>query len=119
MWQLRPLIVKERFGRIRNEKLEMRNGGAAQKIMKRRGILDERYSRIVIPTEVEESFSFAVKCLHAYNEKREAPFHRERTKHGVSCKLLRAADMQKEYNKDPSTALGMTIREGGSLTSDV
>ena len=27
----RPLIMDESFARIRNEKLEMRNGGAAQK----------------------------------------------------------------------------------------
>ena len=53
-------------------------------------MLDERFSRIVIPTEVEESFSFAVKCLHEYNEKWEAPCHRRRIKYVVSCKLLRA-----------------------------
>ena len=37
----------------------MRSGGAAHKNMEAPRILDERYSRIVIPTEVEESFSFA------------------------------------------------------------
>ena len=35
----RPLIMDEIFARIRNAKLEMRNGGAAQKMMKRRSIL--------------------------------------------------------------------------------
>ena len=35
----RPLIMDESFARIRNAKLEMRNGGAAQKMMKRHGIL--------------------------------------------------------------------------------
>ena len=35
----RPLIMDESFARIGNAKLEMRNGGAAQKMMKRRGIL--------------------------------------------------------------------------------
>ena len=30
-------------------------------------------------------------------------------KYGVSSKLMRTADFQKEYNKDPSTTLGMTM----------
>ena len=38
--RLRPLIMNESVARIRNEKLEMRNGGAAHKIWKRRGVLN-------------------------------------------------------------------------------
>ena len=42
----------------------IRNGGAAHHHIMRPEMIDERYSRIVIPSEVEESFSFAVPCLH-------------------------------------------------------
>ena len=38
-WACYPLIPFESFARMRNEKCEMRNGGAAQIIMKRRRIL--------------------------------------------------------------------------------
>ena len=53
----RPLIPFESLACIRN-------GGAAHHHIMRPEMIDQRYSRIVIPSEVEESFSFAVTCLH-------------------------------------------------------
>ena len=53
----RPLIPFESLACIRN-------GGASQHNIKRREMIEQRFSRIVIPSEVEESFSFAVTCLH-------------------------------------------------------
>ena len=38
----------------------MRNGSAAHKNIEAPRVFDQRHSRIVIPTEVEESFSLAV-----------------------------------------------------------
>jgi len=37
-WMPRPWMADESFARMRNEKLEMRNGGAAHKIWKRREV---------------------------------------------------------------------------------
>ena len=53
----RPLIPFESLACIRN-------GGAVHHNIKRPEMIDQRYSRIIIPSEVEESFSFAVTCLH-------------------------------------------------------
>ena len=67
-------------------------------------------SRIVISSESEKSFSFAVK-----NRGEERDHGKHRTLCGVESRCFMQTALQRKTEtaneKDPSTALGMTIRE--------
>ena len=80
----------------------MRNGGAAHKNIEAPRVFDQRHSRIVIPTEAEEFFRWPY----------DAGLLDEKMGNTVrqGSAVIRN-DLSAEYNKDPSTSLGMTIRE--------
>ena len=69
-----------------------------------------RFPRTVISSVSEKSFSFAVKqCMRVNkNGKPDIPRMWE---YGVSCKRISRAGEEEDCNKDPSAALGMTMRK--------
>ena len=63
------------------------------------GSVRERYSRNVIPSEVEGSFSLAVRGRVSDSEKRETPY-REKVGGGASRKRLSEGVVEKGDEKD-------------------
>ena len=59
-----------------------------------------------------ETFFVGGQTVYACERKREACLSTDR-EYGVSCKRISRAGEEEDCNKDPSAALGMTIREEG------
>ena len=80
----------------------MRNGGAAHKNIEAPRVFDQRYSRIVIPTEWRNFFRWPYDAGLLDEEKMGNTVRQ-------GSAVIRN-DLSVEYNKDPSASLGMTIR---------